>query len=66
MRLLLAVFSLLTISSLLMLVVSVGAWIFGSATFEEMIISVLIWGVAFFVVAALGNRLWRSMGSPDS
>ena len=48
-----------------MVVISFGSWVFGSVSFGEMLVSVLIWGVAFLVVAAVGNWLWRSMGSPD-
>ncbi len=65
MRFFLGLFSLLTILTLAMLVISFGAWIFGSVSFGEMIVSVLIWGIAFFLVAAVGNWLWRSIGSPD-
>ena len=65
MRFLLGLFSLLTVGTLIMVVISFGSWVFGSVSFGEMLVSVLIWGVAFLVVAAVGNWLWRSMGSPD-
>jgi hypothetical protein len=66
MKFLLGLLSFLTVGTLVMLVISFGAWVFGSVSFGEMVVSVLIWGVAFLVVAGLGNWLWRSMGSPDA